>query len=218
VVILGISVIKIVFVLLLLWTVYLIVEIFRRSGKVHGELARKCIHIGVGLVLATLPVFMRRREILATNAVFLVGMIVFSGLLHWFKAYEDVRRWTLGQFFYPIGVSLVAVFFADPYVYSYAVLVLAISDGAAAIFGTAFGRKHYHLLGGDKTWIGSLAFFLTCATILATYVVLLGQISPLAIAMIPVAAWFLAGVEGVFAGGFDNLAVPVAAAFILQSF
>jgi len=217
-IILGVSLLKIAFVMLAMWSIYVLIEVLRRNNIVYGELARKSIHIGIGVLFACLPLFMNRREIFATAAIFFLAMVLLSGVLKLFSAYEDVTRWTIGQFLYPLGIMLVIFFFDDPYIYSFAVLILALADAAAALVGTAFGQIHYHFLGGDKTIIGSLAFFTVTLTIITIFVFSFGSVSPLALVMIPISAWFLTGIEALIAGGFDNLAIPLFAALILNAF
>jgi phytol kinase len=214
----NINLIEIAFVLLAMWTIYVVVEVLRRYNILRGEVARKSIHIGVGILFACLPIFMNRREIFATAALFFIAMVLLSGMFKLFKAYEDVSRWTIGQFLYPLGIMIVVFLFSDLHIYSFAVLVLALSDAAAAIIGTKFGDFHYHFFGGDKTIAGSLAFFTVTLTLLTIYVFSYGQVNTVTLIMIPVSAWFLTGVEAMFAGGFDNLAIPVFAALILSAF
>ncbi len=217
-VIYGVNILSIVFVLLMMWSIYLVVEVMRRHDIVRGELARKSIHIGIGLLFAFMPLFMNRREMFATAALFFVAMVVLSGFLKLFSAYEDVSRWTIGQFLYPLGVMLIIYFFEDTKIYSFSVLILALADAAAAIAGHYFGVLHYHILGGNKTILGSVAFFTVSLTIITVYVFSFTEVTLLALIMIPVSAWFLTGVEAVLAGGFDNLAIPVLSALILSAF
>ncbi len=217
-IILGVSLIKILFVMLAMWSIYVIVEVLRRADILRGELARKSIHIGVGILFACLPLFMNRREIFATAAIFFLAMVILSGVLKLFSAYEDVSRWTIGQFLYPLGIMTVVFMFRDPHIYTFSVLILALADAAAALIGTRFGDFHYHFFGGDKTIAGSLAFFTVTLLLLTLFVFSYGEPSSLALIMIPFSAWFLTGIEAVFARGFDNLAIPIFAALILNAF
>jgi len=126
----GISIIDLFFVTVALWTILITVEGLRKIGWLHGEYARKAIHVSVGVLLATLPVFMNRREIFVVIFGFLVGIILFSGILHLFKAIEDVPRWTWGQFLYPIGILVVILLVRDKVIYSFAVLELAFAGNS----------------------------------------------------------------------------------------
>lgn len=216
--ILGVSPLNIIFALLAMWTVYVVVEVLRRADILRGELARKSIHIGIGLVFAALPLFMNRREIFLIAAIFFVAMVLLSGMFKLFTAYEDVSRWTIGQFLYPLGIMFVVLLFDDLKIFSFSVLILALADAAAALVGTRFGEMHYHFFGGDKTIAGSLAFFTITLTIITIYVFSFGAVTPLALVMIPVSAYFLTAVEALIAGGFDNLAIPIFAAMILNAF
>ncbi len=211
-----VNIIDLVFAILVMWVILLVAEAMKRFGLVHGEYARKLIHISVGLFLATLPLYMNRREIVLINISLFIGLILLSGILHLFKSIEDVPRWTLGHFLYPIGIIAVTVIFKDPVVYSFAVLVLALSDGLAAVFGKWRGKRRYRALGGYKTFYGSTVFFIVTLVLMSTFV-LVGDVTQFRLAAVIAGSLFLTGVEGAFAGGFDNLFVPVVAAALLNS-
>jgi phytol kinase len=134
-----------------------------------------------------------------------------------FHRYEDVGRWTIGQFLYPLSLMLVVLFFRDLTVYSFAVLVLALSDGFAAVIGKTFGRRKYYVPGGYKTFIGSMTFFLITFTLLCVYLILETNAGVIALIPAVVYAAFLTIVEGGIAGGFDNLAVPLVTAVLLST-
>lgn len=206
-----------IFCSLVVWVILLLVEVVRRLNIIRGEEARKSIHILVGIFIATWPIFMTRPQIIAMNLLFFVGLILLSGTWHLFKALEDVQRWTLGQFLYPIGVILVTLITRDQYVYAFSVLVLALADAFAAIVGKRYGKRFYHILGGNKTFIGSLTFFLVCCTVIGSYAFLRYEFGIYPLAVMFAGSAFLTFIEAMFAGGFDNLAVPAMAALMLQS-
>lgn len=198
--------------------VYGLVEGLRQLGVIQkGEYARKSIHIGLGVWLAMLPLFMGRGEIAVFCGLFFLGVLFFSGYLHRFAAYEEVKRWTVGQFLYPLSLMLVVFIFDNLLVFSFAVLELAFADGLAAVFGKLFGQKKYFVPGGYKTWIGSVTFFVVSLTLMTIFARVGTDIMPYTLAVIALGSLVLAVTEGLIAGGFDNLAVPLLAALIMNS-
>jgi len=212
-----VNLLHLVFISSALWAILVTVEGCERMGWIHGEVARKAIHVSVGLLLASLPLFMNRREIFAINVGFLVGIVVLSGLLHIFRSIEDVPRWTIGQYLYPFGIIIVTLFFKDLIVYSFSVLVLALADGFAALIGQTYGEKSYRTLGGAKTFLGSFTFFSITLSLLLVYVFTQAGVSQLNVSIAVAGTLFLTIVEGIFGAGFDNLVLPLATALVLTS-
>lgn len=192
-----------------------IVEIFKRRNLLREEAARKSIHIGVGAVLATLPLFMDRWQIVLTNAGFFLGVLIFAGLFHIFTAVHAVKRWTIGEFIYPLSTGLVALLYSDLRIYVLAVFILAFADGLAGLIGRTRGRVKFRAIGGEKSWLGS-SIFLTVSMLLITgfwSVVHASFVPPVLLLSVGL---FLTMLEAGFSGGFDNLTVPLGAAFVAQ--
>lgn len=202
---------------LVMIAIYVTVDGMRRLQIIKGEYGRKAIHMSVGLLMALQPVFMSRTGIAVFNGMFFVGIIVLSGMFKFFSAYEDVQRWTIGQFLYPLSLLLLIFMYSDMRVYSFSVLVLALADGMAAVMGKWHGKKRYYVPGGYKTWLGSATFFAITFVLLSIFVILEASITPYTIAVIIIGSFFLTTVEGLIAAGFDNLAVPFFTAILLQS-
>lgn len=188
----------------------IIVEILNRRGLLHPEFARKSIHISAGLLLATLPIFMTRPQVFLTNLAFLVGVLVLTGWLKVFKAVHAVKRWTVGEFLYPLSGVLIALVYDDMRIYTVSIMVLALSDGLAGLFGRQYGGDGYKVWGGTKSLVGNAVFFVTTLFILVSFT-MIAIPEPTATSWLIVGAGtiFLTCVEAFFGGGFDNLAVPL---------
>lgn len=193
-----------------LGVVLIIVEILNRRGLLHPEFARKSIHISAGLLLATLPVFMTRPQVFLTNLVFLVGVLVLTGWLHIFKAVHAVKRWTIGEFLYPLSGVLISFAYDDLRIYTVSIMVLALSDGLAGLFGRQYGGKGYDVWGGHKSILGNIVFFLTTLFIMVSFT-LISIPNPTITdwLIVGIGSLFLTCVEAFLGGGFDNLAVPL---------
>ncbi len=216
--------------------IYVIVDGLSRIGKVKGEYSRKAIHITLGIFVATFPIFLNRTEIFVFHGMFFVGLVCLSLISEFIKShkralnnragaflaeifnrYEDVKRWTIGQFLFPLSLLFVVLLYDNMMIYSFSVLMLALADGFAAVIGKAFGKKRYYVPGGYKTYIGSLTFFLIAFTLLGIYVLIATDASLWALIPAAVYAAFLTISEGAIAGGFDNIAVPILTAILLNT-
>lgn len=207
--------VEIMLVGLALGVILIVVEYFRRSGHLEPEAARKSIHVVAGLLLAILPLFMLRRQIVVVNFAFFVGVLLLTGWLHIFKAVHSVKRWTIGEYLYPLATGAIAYLFSDLRIYVFAVFQLALADGFAGFYGRRFGGRGYRVIGGTKSRLGNTVFFgfsflLSLAFILVTQVLTW----PTALGYALAVALVITISEIPFSAGFDNLAVPFTSALL----
>ena len=100
-------------------------------------------------------------------------------------------------------------------VYAAALLQMSLADGFAAILGTHFGRDNkYHLLGHNKSVVGTATFIVTSALILVGY----GTFSVAGITgpVVLFGALGAALLENVSPFGFDNITVPLFIGLLLS--
>lgn len=232
----AVDLIDLALAILVVGTIYTTVDGLGKLGLLKGENGRKAIHISVGIWAATFPLFLNRTEIFIFHGMFFVGLVSLALasdfvrvhrelqripgvriLAHMFERYEDVKRWTIGHFLYPLSLLLVVLFFDDLAVYSFSVLIMALGDGFAAVIGKPFGRIIYFVPGGTKSVLGSFVFFSIALTLLSVYAIL--HVTPGAFTPVVVVAYafFLTVAEGMAAYGLDNITVPILAAIFLNS-
>ena len=195
-------------------------EHLRRRGALSPEQSRKLLHIGGCVTALLFPVlFHSHWSVLAICGGFFALILCLSrrGQLH---AVDDVTRRSYGGLLHPVALYLcylLATVYTCFAFYEIAILVLALSDTAAALVGERYGRFRYRVDGNDYRSIeGSFFFFLV------TYA-LVHHILLLAIGMAPLEASVLAFMiavlatlfESVSLGGADNLAIPIAVMVIL---
>lgn len=193
-------------------TLLIVVEVLKRRKILQDEAARKTIHISVGFILASLPLFMSREQVVLTNFAFFLGVLVFTGLFHVFTAVHSVRRWTIGEFLYPLATGTVALVFEDLRIYSYSVFILALGDGLAGLVGRAYGGEGYRIWRGRKSLVGNVAFFIAATAVTVAF---WSSVHGFSWAILPISVMLgllLTLIETLLAGGFDNLAVTFAAA------
>ena len=189
----------------------------RRLRGVDAESTRKLVHVLVGLTASAFPwVF------LATWPVALL-CAGFAGLLEWGRrerrllSVHGVARPSLGAAYYPAAVALVfLVAHESPWIYLPSILVMTVSDTAAALVGRAFGR-HVHRVGaGTKSLEGSAAFFVSALPCVYVPLRLTAPFTGPECALAALGTAALATVlEAVSSDGSDNLSVPVGTCFAL---
>lgn len=195
----------------------------RRLNLVNGEIARKSVHVQLGLIVAAFPWLFTERWpvwVLAGMAVVALAGVRWlprlrasvGGSLH------DVDRLSWGEFCFPIAAAVAWSLMPGDWIrFSLPILVLAVSDAVAALVGTWYGRMHYTTAGGRKSWEGSLGF--AAATFMVVHVPLLlatpiGRADSLLIAINM--ALLLMLVEALAWEGFDNLFIPIAGLLLID--
>ncbi len=194
----------------------LVTEYLWRHGKLHVEVSRKIIHMGTGALIAWWPHYMGWTTIQLLTLAMLVA-ILLSYKFRIFKSIHSVKRLTRGEILYPVGIGLCALLEPAPWVFSVAVLHLALADGLAAIAGVRYGhRTRYTIISHGKSLVGSAAFFVTSFLIftIASFIVSENGLPHLY-------GWFLWSaltltfVENISWYGLDDITVPLSVIVIL---
>ncbi|HSX04954.1 MAG TPA: hypothetical protein VLF69_00605 [Candidatus Saccharimonadales bacterium] len=187
--------------------VLLISEHGWRKHWLDNEAGRKFVHITVGTFVAFWPFFLSWNDIRWMSIAFLV-VVGLSDYFKLFNAIHSVQRPTYGEAFFAITVGLLTTITHSKGVYAAALLQMSLADGFAAIFGMRFGRDNkYHLLGHNKSVVGTATFIVTSIGILVGYS--LWSAAGLAWPLIGFGALGAAVLENVAPFGLDNIAVPL---------
>lgn len=192
-------------------------ELWRRYGNPPVEWSRKFVHFGGGLLVLGFPwIFETRWSVLVLAASF-SAMIWITRRIGLLQSVHGVSRASDGSLFYPLGVVLLFTLAYDrPAFYVAAALTLIVADTAAALLGSAYGRKTYAVEDDRRSLEGSAVFLLV--TFLAVHVPLLLMTGIDRNASVLVAvhvALVVTLFEGVSLRGSDNLLIPLAAYFLL---
>lgn len=141
------------FVLLLAWVV-------SRTVSQDTEILRKIVHIGTGNVIL-LAWWLDIPAILGITASILAGAItLLSYRFPILPGINSVGRKSLGTFFYAVSIGILVAWFwyvNQPCYAALGILIMAWGDGFAALIGKRFGKHKYIVLGGQKSWEGSLS-------------------------------------------------------------
>ena len=141
-------------------TVIGLAELWRRTKQPPVEWTRKLVHFGGGGLCLALPLLIHSFWIVLALAIGMCGIFIVSKKHRWLQSIHGVERASQGTEFYPIVILLLFVLTADQYwQFVICVLVLAVSDSAAALIGTRFGKYRFTVEEEQKSMEGSLAFF-----------------------------------------------------------
>jgi phytol kinase len=203
-------------VLLTLFITFLILvlnEIYWRTRHTYGEFSRKFVHITVGCYVAFWPFYLSWHQIEGLSVAFFI-VVFLSERFKIFAATQSVQRLTWGQLFFATSVGLIALMTHDKWIYSAALLQMALADGLAAIVGIRYGkRSSYRILGHTKSIIGTITFFIVSLAVLLSFSHF-GKIH-LGLAWIVLSSLMACLLENIAAYGLDNILVPVVVAFLL---
>lgn len=191
-------------------------EYLWRTKKLSIEVSRKIIHIGTGVMIAFWPFFLNW-TVIQLLSVALLAVVLVSYKFHLFKSIHSVERITRGEVLYPIGIGLCALLEPTVWVFTAAILHLALADGLAAIVGVKYGKKNsYQLLSHGKSLAGSLAFLATSFAIFTAASFLVSdQALPHLYGWFLWSALVLTIVENISWYGLDDITVPLGVIILL---
>ncbi len=197
-------------------------KLCRRLGA-SPEVARKSVHVAMGLACASFPwIFDRPLPVWVLAALATLPLLLLRcipALRHGVgSALHGVKRISYGEILFAPAVA--AVFHlsdGDPLLHAIPVAILAVADAAGAIAGTRWGNRFYICGTGRKSVEGSAVFL--AAAFLCTFLPLLlsGRADPWHAAWIALTLAILSMMaEGISDRGFDNLVIPLGSHFLLE--
>ncbi|MBI2970769.1 MAG: hypothetical protein HYY36_08510 [Gammaproteobacteria bacterium] len=193
-----------------------------RRWNLHPEIARKSLHVSLGLVTLVFPwIFTSVRPVLIAAAVTLIwfALLRLAGGLRTSFGYSlfAVKRESMGEIHFVLAVCATLILSRTTLEYLTTILILTVADTAAAMVGARFSRHRYRIANSRKSLEGSAAFF-SIAMAIAT--AMLWTAAPNGVTMVLGLALSIAAVstlaEAVGANGLDNLAVPAATLFAFR--
>lgn len=185
-------------------------EVLLKQKIIHGEVARKFVHILTGLFISSWAFYMSVSQIQILSIVLLAGVLV-SKYLNIFKSVHGVVRKTSGEIFYALSIGIIATIAPNPWVFAAAMLNMSLADGLAAIVGSTHGKSGtYKVFGHTKSLVGTMTFYITSLLI----IFVIADISPVTnleniwiiLFWVPLLA---TAAENIAYNGLDNLLVPV---------
>ena len=209
--------VSILIVCLLIFLILILSEFLRRTKKLKPELTRKLVHISSGVLVAFLPYFVdyQQIQILSLAFLFVIGLSIKFNI---FRSIHSVKRVTKGEIFFAVSIGVCALLQPADWIFTVAILHLALADALAAIVGTKWGRRtHYTILSHGKSLLGSLAFFYASMVIFLGLIALSSTQLPSVYLLVLVIPTILTLLENISWYGADNLTVPLMTIFLLSS-
>jgi dolichol kinase len=221
-------------VVLLLGVLWGVSRLARAVG-LAPELARKAIHISLGLYCLTFPwLFPTAWEVVATCTLAVAVFIAARGRLRSRigEGLHAVDRVSYGEVLFAAAVALLFVLKdghwitvndlgpppMGPVLYVLPLLMLTLCDAASAVVGSQYGRRTFRVERGRKSWEG-VAVFVTSGWLLSLIVyLLLTDIDRREVILLAfVTAAFGALLEASSWRGLDNLFIPLGLYFLLAN-
>jgi phytol kinase len=206
-------------------SVLLLAEVLKRTTSLPTELTRKFAHIGSGLAVLLIPVFIDSSVTVLILAVGFGGLMFGTHVTGTLQGVHGVGRGVGGVLWYPVTAWLTFFLVFDvrhgEYLdYAIPILVLACADAMGAVVGKRWGRHRYEVVPGHFRSIeGSAAFFVVA--LICIVVPLAGGlgVAPLhALAVGVLVAALATAYESVSVHGLDNLLVPFGTLLFLDRY
>jgi phytol kinase len=181
-----------------------------------AEVQRKLVHVSAGLYALTLPWLFAERW----PVYMLVGISIAVLLLLRRPAIADsglgstihsVDRSSYGDVLLVAAIGL-TYFLADGVLLLYVLpmAVVTLADAAAALAGSAYGRRFFRVESGQKSLEGTAIFFLVTLAICLCCLLLLSALPRTSVVVFAVTiAAFATLIEADSWRGFDNLFIPM---------
>lgn len=196
---------------------FALAELWRHFRHPPAEWTRKLVHLGGGLVAASFPwLFAWHWTVLALGSVFFL-ILWGTRRLGLLQSVHGVERRSEGGLYYPISVYvLFLVASGRPVFYLIALLAMVVSDTAAAVLGSSYGRVGYTVEHDRRTVEGSAVFFFSTFLIVHLPLLLLTDTPPLLSVLVGFQlALLMTLFEAISMRGNDNLIVPLVTYFLL---
>lgn len=214
------NIFSILFLSSLFFALFLAAELVHRYTKIRVEYTRKLVHIGTGILTMLFPVmFTHYAWVLGICFIFFV-LLSISLKFNLLPSINSIHRNSFGTLSYPIAVSLTFLFYylktagtdTNYYYFYIPIVTMALADPTAAIVGKRFPFVTYHIWDEQKSFSGSLAFFIIALLVNAIFIPDNNLIFLLIIPFIATIA------ESLTIRGLDNLTIPISIMIILYFF
>ena len=196
-----------------------VMALVKRAAEQWGwepEVQRKLVHIATGLYAITLPwLFPERWPVFMLVGVSLVVLMILriprvaqrgiGSTLH------GVERQSYGDILLSLAVGVTFFLAGDEKVlFVLPIAVLALADAAAALAGSAYGKRFFAVEEGKKSIEGTVIFFLTALLVSMCCLLLMSEVPRQNVIALSLAvALFGTLIEAESWRGLDNFFLPV---------
>lgn len=191
-------------------------ELLYHYFKVEGEITRKIVHIGTGLLALLFPLLLDNHWLVLVLCGLFAGVLMLSLRFHLLPSINAIDRRSIGSLAYPIsvyGCYLAYDLNGGRYAFYYLpILILAVCDPIAGLTGKRWAIGPYHIAGAHKTLVGSLMFLCSAMLLTVGYFVLFcsAAVGSSLIFTVVCVAFLSTLAEAVSRDGYDNITIPLA--------
>lgn len=206
---------------------------FQSWCQPHPELARKLLHMAMGLLTLSFPWLFNQVWPIVVLGLLSAGAMLALRYVRSLNAnlgcvVTGVSRTTLGEVYFPLSVGILFILYLHDdhpseacrlQLYCIPILLLTFADASAALIGVRYGQARYATSEGHKSLEGSLAFFFVaffCAHLPLLLATEVDRANVLLISLL------LAGLammfEAIAWAGLDNFALPLISYVLLKTY
>lgn len=198
-------------------------ELIHRTTSTKVEHTRKFVHFGTGVLTLMFPVFLTSSwSVLLLCGSFAV-ILLLSLKYQFLPSINAIDRKSHGSILYPVAVYssfLLYEYHDNNLMFFYApILILAISDPMAALFGKRWPNGKFTIGKDTKTLVGCSAFIVSAFLVLIGLSILFGQQISFNLCyqllLVSIGAAFVEALSG---KGTDNLTIPLSVVVLLSLF
>lgn len=199
-------------------------ELLYHFAKVKAEITRKIVHFGTGILTLLFPILLDNHWLVLFLCASFAVILFLSLRFNLLKSINAIDRKSYGSLCYPLSVYICYLVYdwyhaahqsnIDLLIFYLPILILAISDPLAALFGKRWPIGKYAVGCGHKSVLGSSVFFASAFIISFGILYKLYASNTTSI----VAASFIIALsttisEAFSSKGMDNLYIPITGAF-----
>lgn len=207
---------SLIFAILGVGGILVLAEMLWREGLIPRSKSRVTVHILVACWIAFWPAYLNTYQIIAV-AIAMFIVVSFSRIFRIFEAIHRTKRWTIGEFLYPVAIGLAAYLSPEAIIFSAAILQLGLADGLASLIGSKLNFKPYKILGQSKTVGGSAVFFLISFAITLFALLQLDRSGLGYIAVLLLVPVLSTASENISVFGLDDITVPMISIVLLSA-
>lgn len=153
-------------------TLFIIAELIYRYARVQAEWTRKLVHIGTGFLTLLFPILLNNRWLVLALCFSFAILLMGSLKLKFLASINAIGRSSHGSITYPLSVFLCYCFYewyrsksfcreTGHIAFYMPMLILAVSDPMAAMFGRRWPLGKYKSGKEYKSLLGSFVFFVS---------------------------------------------------------
>lgn len=193
-----------------------IAETLRRAFNFPVDFTRKFVHVGIGMSAFAVTIIFRAWYIALIGPLVFILMNYLSYRYQIFRGIETGHWGQLGTIYFPLSFAiLIPLLWSQPSLLAASLMPMTWGDSFAAILGGRFGSHKFAIFNHTRSVEGSLAMFVVSfVAIFAALTIFAFPFRWCLILALPTAV--VATIAEMFSPwGIDNLAVPLASAFVL---